>query len=179
MVFKFLIEKFNEEKIDFAIIGGFALQFSGITRTTRDIDLLILSKDSKKVKEIIVGYGYKTIHESEDVLNFLSDKPELGRIDFLLAHRTYATAMLKRAQEKKIFEGKLKVKVLTVEDQVGLKVQSSSNDPQRLSQDMVDIELLIRNNYPNLDLTLLKEYFELFNREKQLDEIIERVKNVK
>jgi len=176
-VFKFIIETFNREKIDFAIIGGFALQFAGITRTTRDIDLLILSEDSKKVKDIMVKHGYKLLHESKDVLNFCSDKFELGRVDFLLAHRKYALAMLKRAQEKEILEGKFKLKVLRVEDQIGLKVQSSANDPQRLHQDMADIELLIEYNYPNLDLTLLREYFALFEKKEELEKIIERVKH--
>jgi hypothetical protein len=178
-VLRFIIEKFEQEKIAFAIIGGFALQFSGITRATRDIDLLVSSSDSNRVKEIITGYGYKIIHESEDILNFISDKPELGRVDFLLAHRKYATAILQRAQEKEIFGGKLKLKVITVEDQIGLKIQSSSNDPQRRAQDMADIELLIKNNYPNLDLAILGEYFDLFERRQELDSIIKRIKNVK
>jgi predicted nucleotidyltransferase len=178
-VFKFIIENFRKERIDFAIIGGFALQFSGITRATRDIDLLVLSQDSPKIKEILVSYGYKVIHESEDVLNFTSERPELGRIDFLLAHRKYSTQMLKRAQEKEIFGGKVRIKVVIIEDQIGLKVQSSSNDPSRLAQDMTDVELLIKNNYSNLDLELLKEYFDLFDRGQEFDRIIERLKNVK
>lgn len=178
-VFKFIIEKFRKERIDFAIIGGFALQFSGITRATRDIDLLVLIQDSPKIKEILVSFGYKVIHESEDVLNFISERPELGRIDFLLAHRKYSTQMLKRAQEKEIFGAKARIKVISVEDQIGLKVQSSSNDPSRLAQDMADVELLIKNNYSSLDLELLKEYFDLFDRGKEFDRIIERLKNVK
>jgi predicted nucleotidyltransferase len=178
-ILKFIIEEFNREKIDFAIIGGFALQFSGITRATRDIDLLVLSQDSQQIKKIFIEYGYKLIYESVDVLNFISEKPELGRIDFLLAHRKYAIKMLNRAGEKEIFSGKLKVKVITVEDQIGLKVQSSSNDPQRLPQDLADVESLIKNNYHNLDIALLREYFDLFDRGQELDKIIERTKDVK
>lgn len=177
--FKFLIEKLNRERIDFAIIGGLALQFSGITRTTLDIDFLVLGEDSSKIKDIMLKKGYNLIHESEDVLNFVSDKLNLGRVDFLLAHRKYSISMLKRAEEKEVFAGKFKVKVLKIEDQIGLKVQSSSNDPQRMHQDMADIELLIKHNYPNLDLAILKEYFGLFERTKQLNEILERIKNAK
>ena len=176
-VFQFIIETFNTGKIDFAVIGGFALQFGGVTRTTLDIDLLILSADTKKVKDIMLGRSYKLLHESEDVLNFCSDDLKLGRVDFLLAHRKYAVAMLKRAQEKEILEGKFKVKVLRVEDQIGLKVQSGSNDPQRLSRDTADIESLIKQNYSNLDFKLLREYFALFGKEAELETIIERVKH--
>jgi len=174
-VFKLIVAGFKQENIDFAIIGGFALQFSGITRATRDIDLLVLVQDRAKVRTILLAAGYKLIHESSDVLNFISDNTKLGRIDFLLAHRKYTLAMLQRAQEKEIFGGKFKVKVITAEDQIGLKVQSSSNDPQRLSQDMADIEALIRNNHPHLDLALLKEYFNLFDRSRELEEILKRL----
>jgi len=95
----------------------------------------------------------------------------------LLAHRKYAVTMLKRAEEKEILEGKFKVNVLTVEDQIGLKVQSSSNDPERLHQDMADIELLIKNNYHDLDLNLLREYFSLFERKEEFEKIIVRIDN--
>ena len=176
-VFKFIIRAFGRERINFAIIGGFALQFAGVSRATRDIDLLILNTDSKKVKDIMFGHGYELLHESEDVLNFRSDEFKLGRVDFLLAHRKYAVAMLKRAQEKEILEGKFKVKVLRVEDQIGLKVQSGSNDPQRLSRDTADVESLIKQNYSNLDFKLLREYFALFGKETELEAIIERVKH--
>jgi len=158
-VFKFLLENFQLQNIDFAIIGGLALQAAGITRTTRDIDLLILSQDKNKVKAIMLKAGYELLHKSEDILNFYSKKIELGRVDFLLAHRKYTLAMLKRAEEKEIFAGKFKIKVIKVEDQIGLKVQSSSNDPKRMHQDMADIEQLIINNYPKLDIDLLRELF--------------------
>lgn len=48
LILKFLIENFTREKIDFALIGGFALQAAGVTRITQDIDLLVLSEDSSK-----------------------------------------------------------------------------------------------------------------------------------
>lgn len=177
LVFKYLLENFQREKIDFVLIGGFALQAAGITRTTRDIDLLILSEDKEKIKSIMLKAGYKLLHESEEVLNFFSEKIELGKVDFLLAHRKYAIMMLKRAEEKEIFSGKFKIKVIKTEDLIGLKVQSSSNDPTRLPQDMADIELLIKNHFPQLDKSLLREYFRLFNREAELDKIIRGIEN--
>jgi len=175
--FKFLIEKFNRQNINFALIGGFALQFRGIARSTLDIDFLLLSKDAAKVKELMLKKGYALIHESEDVLNFISDKSDLGRVDFLLAHRKYATAMLSRAEDKEVFGGRFRVKVLRTEDLIGLKVQSSSNDPQRMLQDMADIESLIKNNYPGLDLNTLREYFGLFGRLEELDKILGKIKD--
>ncbi len=93
LVFKFLITTLKRQEIDFALIGGFALQVADITRTTRDIDLVILAKDVQKIKDIMLKTGYELIHESEDILNFAGKKFELGRVDFLLAHRKYALAI--------------------------------------------------------------------------------------
>lgn len=179
LIFKFLIENLPREKIDFALMGGFALQSAGVTRTTMDIDLLILSDDSPKIKEIMTKHKYKLIYESEDVLNFTSDDFELGRVDFLLAHRAYTLTMLKKAKEEPILDGKFKIKVLRIEDQIGLKIQSSSNDPKRMNQDMADIMALIEANYSKLDFDLIGEYFLLFKREKELKTILKEIKNAK
>lgn len=176
-VFKILIKAFKKENIDFALMGGMALQAVGLNRTTGDIDLLVLSKDSKEIKEIMFRQGYDLIHESEDVLNFIGRNLELGRVDFLLAHRKYTLTMLQNAQEKPIFKGKFEVKVLRIEDIIGLKVQATSNNPQRLYQDMADIRLLIKNNLSTIDMNLVREYFALFNKEKELDNLLREINN--
>lgn len=177
LIFKFLIENFTREKIDFALMGGFALQAVGVTRTTRDIDLLVLEQDSLKIKEIMLKHRYELLHESEDVLNFSSRNFALGRVDFLLAHRKYTLAMLQRAREESVLEGKYKIKVLRVEDQIGLKIQASSNDPKRLHQDMADIRMLLELHHPKLDTQQIREYFLLFNREKELDNLLRGLKD--
>lgn len=179
LVLKFLIENLTREKIDFALMGGFALQAAGITRTTRDIDLLVLSDGSEKVKEIMLKHRYELLYETADVLNFTSKNFELGRVDFLLAHRKYAVAMLKRAKEESVLGGKFKIKVLRIEDQIGLKVQASTNDPRRLLQDTADIKMLLELHYSGLDIKLIREYFSLFNREKELDAILKGIKDAK
>ena len=177
LIFKFLVENLSREKINFALIGGFALQAAGVTRTTQDIDLLVLGENSPKIKEIMLKHGYELLYESEEVLNFTSKNFELGRVDFLLARRKYTLAMLKRAKEESILGGKFKIKVLKAEDQIGLKVQASSNNPKRLYQDMADVRMLLENNFPKLDIKLIREYFTLFGREKELDDMVKEMKN--
>lgn len=177
-VFKLLLENFEKAKINFALIGGFALHTAGVTRTTEDIDFLVLKEDMPKVKKIMLSYGYELLYESEDVSNFLGRMGKLGKVDFLHAHRKYAKLILERAENKAILGGKFEVKVIRAEDLIGLKVQSSSNDPKRYHQDMADIEAIMRANYKNLDINLVKEYFALFNRENEIKGILERLKNV-
>lgn len=176
-VFKLLIENFQKNNINFAIIGGFALAAAGYTRATKDIDFIVAKEDMPKIKKFMLSYGYDLAYESEDVCNFLGKMKELGRVDFLLAHRTYAKAMLKRAENKGILNGKFNVKVIKPEDLIGLKVQSSSNQPERYHQDMADIESIMQVNYKNLNINLIREYFKLFERESELDQILEKLKN--
>lgn len=52
-VFRKLLQDFKNQGIDCALIGGFALQAAGITRTTGDIDMLIAAADKVKVKTIL------------------------------------------------------------------------------------------------------------------------------
>lgn len=169
-VLHFICTSFKEKNIDCALIGGFALQFAGITRTTQDIDLLIVQKDKEPVKGLMKLHGYNLLHESEDVLNFLGKQPELGRVDFLISHRKYTLSMLKRAEIQKINQST--IKVLQPEDLIGLKVQASANDPERYHKDIADIRALINKHYKIMDKILLKEYFALFGKEQELESIV-------
>jgi len=177
-VLEYLLENFNKYDIQFALMGGFAMHAAGYTRATQDIDFLVLKEDMPKVKEIMGAFGYELIHESEDASNFVGKMKELGQVDYLHAHRSYARNMLKRARECGILNNKFTVRVLTPEDIIGLKVQSSSNDPKRYHQDLADIEYLIKAQGEDLNLELVKEYFTLFQREKELEGILRKVHHV-
>ena len=177
LVFKNILESFQKEKINFAIIGGFALQAHGMmNRVTQDIDLLVLIDDTEKVKRVMISQGFELRHESKDVMNFFGKEPVLGRVDFIIAHRQYARDTLKKAVEKEILSGKFKIKVITIEDQIGFKVQSSTNDKERYERDRIDIEWLLKSNYPRLNMDLVREYFKIFNRENELEEMINKIK---
>ena len=178
-VFELVIKEFQKQNIDLALIGGLALQQFGVMRATDDIDFLVLVSDKDKVKKVMESLNYELKHESLDVLNFFSKTSAFDRIDFLIAHRKYTLAMLQRAVLKEVLGGKSSIKFLKAEDQIGLKVQSSSNDPTRYYQDMADIEELIKNNISGLDMNIIKEYFLVFDRVDEFDKIIKSGENVK
>jgi hypothetical protein len=113
--------------------------------------------------------GYRVLHRSEDVIHYASDDPDLGQVDFLLAHRKYALEMLRRAVKKDVL-GRL-VKVLKPEDLIGLKVQSSSNDPKRAAKDRADIEDLMKKNSKSLDWEIVQEYFVIFGRVQEYEDL--------
>jgi len=178
LVLRWLAGTFNREKIDYALIGGFGLHAAGVVRSTGDIDFLIPAEAVPRVKKLMISHGYKLIHESGDISNYVGTKIELGRVDFLHAHRQYTCAMLARAPLKKMLDGQFELKVLKAEDLIGLKVQALTNDPRRYHQDMSDIESLIVQSRAKLDMSLVREYFALFKSEKMLEDILKRTNHV-
>lgn len=87
----------------------------------------------------------------------------MGEVDVLHAFRTASIEMIGRSEEKDIFNGALKIKVLQPEDLIGLKLQALNNDPSRESTDMADIESLLLLQKDRLDWQIIEEYFKLFN----------------
>jgi hypothetical protein len=62
------------------------------------------------------------------------------------------------------------IRVVDAADLIGLKVQSSCNDPRRRHRDLADVERLLGAG--QVDLARVREYFRLFDREKELDALL-------
>jgi hypothetical protein len=158
----------RDASIEHALIGGLALAAHGAARATRDLDLLADGGRADDVDQIVRAHGYDCLHRSQDVANYASADRAKGRVDFLFARRHHGRAMLARAREHPILGES--VRVVDAADLIGLKVQSSSNDPSRRHRDLADVERLLRA--AELDLGRVREYFRLFDREKELDALL-------
>lgn len=172
-IFRLVTEEFSKNGIQHAVIGGQALAAFDVHRMTMDIDLMILLPDRNAADMALRKLGYTPLLLNENVGNYVSDEPEKGRIDLLFAHRKYSLSMMNRASEKNLFG--LRIKVLAPEDIIGLKVQSSSNDPQRMDQDRADIFAILLANRKRLDMGIIREYFSLFGRLQELERILEEI----
>ena len=158
----------SEAGIAHALIGGLALAAHGAGRATADLDLLADGERAEDVDRILREHGYECLLRTENVANYVAATPERGRVDFLFARRAYGRAMLARAAAHSILG--TSIPVVDASDLIGLKVQSSSNDASRRYLDLADIERLLRS--PTIDLTRVREYFRLFDREKELDALL-------
>jgi predicted nucleotidyltransferase len=78
--------------------------------------------------------------------------------------------MLARAEVRRVLGAS--IRVVDAADLIGLKVQASSNDPARRLRDLADIERLLET--AAVDLERAREYFRLFDREKELDALLAR-----
>jgi hypothetical protein len=158
----------RDASVQHALIGGLALAAHGAARATTDLDLLADGERADDVDRIVRAHGYDCLHRTPEVANYASADRAKGRVDFLFARRPHGRAMLARAQEHPILGES--VRVVDAADLIGLKVQSSSNDPSRRHRDLADIERLLRAAEP--DLGRVREYFRLFDREKELDALL-------
>lgn len=90
-------------------------------------------------------------------------------LDLLYAHRPEARRLLASARERETGIGRLRV--FDAEGLIAFKLQAWVNDPAR-GRDLDDIHALLRNNLGTLDMTRVRQYFALFEREPLLDELI-------
>ncbi len=174
LVLEKLLEAFKKDHILYALMEGFALGLFGIYRATVDLDFLINRDDLEKVHKIMSDLGYERAHTSENVSQYLSPIEILGEVDFLHAFRDLSKAMLNRAEDKNIFGGKQRIKVLRPEDIIGLKVQAMVNDQMRWNSDIADIEKIMSLHGKKLDWQIIEEYFSLFNLHKIFEELKEK-----
>ena len=137
----------------------------GSRRATGDVDFLVEAHGADALHEALTRAGYEALHRSTDVANYRATAAILTGVDLLFARRPPTLAMLDRAS---VPEGQAGVPVVDAEGLIGLKLQAIVNDPRRRRQDEADIVTLLTLRLPSLNLALLEEYFELFDRREDL-----------
>jgi hypothetical protein len=178
-VLQIIIKEFDREHIRYAMMGGFAMGALGILRATMDLDFLIDYQHLPKVERIMKKYNYKCVFKTENVSQYVSDIKIFGEIDFLHAFREISLSMLKRSKELPVFEGKCKIKILSPEDIIGLKLQALVNNKSRETREYADIEAIMEHFKGTLDWNLIEDYFSLFRKKSRYDELKRKYYNVK
>jgi hypothetical protein len=149
-----------------ALIGGLAMVPHNVIRATQDIDLLADADESDAIDEEFASLGYRCIHRSSDAATYLRGDE---RIDLLYASRPVARKLLAEALPRDTPFGTLHV--ISLEGLIAFKLQGFVNDPRR-TQDLEDIRALLRANKSAVNLTEVRDYFRVFDREALLDEIL-------
>ncbi len=178
-VLKMLMEKFHAAGIDFVLSGGLALSSMDVVRFTKDIDFIVHEEEKEKVENIMTESGYeKQKFSTDEIVSYWSPLKVLGQVDFLMARRKYTRAMMRNADLRPVFGGKVQVNTVRPEDLIGLKVQAISNDPEnRYLIDKNDIQRLLKLHQDKMDMELVREYFRVFDKEELLDEWLQEIKS--
>jgi hypothetical protein len=168
-----VVSAFQRSNLHFALIGGLAISFHGIQRSTLDADFILLMDDLEAAHTILLKLGYNREFHSENVSHYLSQNPALGRIDILHALRPIAEGMISRAKQFPLTPEHT-IPVADIEDIIGLKIQAACNDPSRHRSDWNDIHSLIEHSAQNslqLDWLRLADYLDLFDLGETLPDL--------
>jgi len=168
-VFQFLIDFFIREEIDYALIGAFALKAYGYTRATQDIDFLVRGRDQDKIVEMLESTGFETIYRSTGYSNHVHPISGLGRIDFVYVKGEAADVLFGDARELLVL-GDLRLRVVSPEHLVALKVFAMKNDPKRSLREMADIEYLFK--MPGADREEMRKFFEKYGQMEKYHELV-------
>ena len=87
--FKELLELFNEHKVEYMIVGAYALAYHGVPRFTGDIDILVRpsSPNTQRVLSALADFGFSSLNLTIDDFQKPNSVVQLGappvRIDII------------------------------------------------------------------------------------------------
>jgi hypothetical protein len=176
---KLFVDWLESRSIGYAIVGGIAVSFRAIERTTKDVDIAISVKDDKEAENIILsltslGYRVDTLLEQKisnrlATVRLLNGFEDSIYIDLLFASSGIENEIIQDADVIEILPN-VKAKVASLSSLIAMKVLSADSD-DRL-QDILDIKSLIKNA-SQIDLDSAKNLMKLiternYNRNKDL-----------
>lgn len=164
-----LIDFFERERIDYALIGAFALKAYGYTRATQDVDFIARQRDQKKIIANLESLGFETLYSSTGYSNHVHPLSGLSRIDFVYVKGDTAESIFKEAIRILLFDD-LTMPVVKLEHIVALKIFAMKNDPDRALREMADIKELI--NLPGTNIQEVQKYFEKYGLMERYYDII-------
>lgn len=68
--YKELLQLLNENQVEYVIVGGYAMAFYGVPRTTKDIDILINPSvaNIKRIIKVLDQFGFSSLELTEEEL---------------------------------------------------------------------------------------------------------------
>jgi hypothetical protein len=166
-LFRSMIDFFNRERMDFAVIGAFGLQAFGYVRATRDIDFLTRIEHQEKIVKYLSSLGFETLQRTDAFSNHLHPIGD-ARVDIMYVEGATADKMLSSAKKALLF-GNYEVPVVSPEHLIALKLFAAHNDPQRKYREFSDIQEILRRVM--VDKKVVKEYFIRYGFEEIHEEI--------
>ena len=153
-----ILKAFQEEKVKYLVVGGFAVYLHGVPRVTNDLDVIISFDpiNVNRVQKVMTALGYvprlpgvkaeylgnRQIlddwikNRNMLVFTFFQPSSHYRQLDILLVHPLDFKAAYKR--KKTIGSGGIKIKTVCTDDLIEMKKYSGRK------QDLSDIEHLKR-----------------------------------
>lgn len=156
----------------FLVIGGHAVNASGYSRVTLDLDLLVSKDDRAAWETLLTGLGYSLFHDGGSFLQLTAPPgAEDWPLDLMLVARETLDAMVEEARTVEI-EGE-PVAIPAVLHLVALKLHAlKSGGFERQGRDYLDIVGLIRGAGLDPRGAELQRIFERHGTEEWRERIV-------
>ena len=162
----------QEPRLDFLVIGGFAVGAHGHTRFTADVDFLVRRSERNQWVEKVAAIGMSIAAETNAFIQFLPGKATAPLDLMLVDDKTFAE--LFAGAEQKEFPG-AKALVPTLDHLLALKLHVLKQGLRhRTSKDADDVQMLVRRNKLDLRSEHYRQLFLKYGNE-QIYETILRV----
>ena len=150
---------FPEAGIDVLLIGGFAVNHYGYSRTTLDVDFMVVADQVSEAVRLFREAGFTNIDRQESAV-FLSHPDGGPRVDLLPVDEETMTRLARGANEAVVHGVRLRIPALR--DLLAMKIFAFSRNPaRRMGKDLPDIAFLsvLHGLDPEADLGPLCERF--------------------
>ena len=148
---------FEQEQIQYALIGGMAMQAWGRSRLTKDVDFVVPIQAQRQVVTFAESLGYETLHVGAAYSNHSSTNPDLGRIDFMYVNGPTAERIFSATVVRPVV-GDVTVPVASPEHLAMMKAIAMKNFPHRALFEGEDVRLLL--NVPGVDREAIRDYYK-------------------
>jgi hypothetical protein len=166
-IFDSVTNTFNRERIEYAVIGAFALYGFGHVRATRDIDFVTRLANQDRIRLFLEGLGFETTHCSTAFSNHVHPVGSV-RVDMMYVDGTTADEIFSAVRNREIFKG-ADVPVVSAEHLIAMKLFAASSNPERKFKDLGDVKEIICN--VNVDREFVKKYFYKYRLVAYYEEI--------
>jgi len=167
--FKILMEFFEREKLDYALIGAFALYAYGYSRATRDVDFITRGESQEIIVTFLESLGFETLNRSAGYSNHLHPIENM-RFDLVYVEGDTARIIFEATSKKLVLDG-MELPVVSPEHLIQLKLFAIRNDPGRKFKELADIRELIHRT--PIDREKIREQFIQDGLEGYFDDIIQ------
>lgn len=141
-LFKELSVEFERAEIPFLLIGGYAVNAYGYSRTTQDVDFMIVSSDYERAKQVLQRCGYRQHVHKDLCARFVDHEKQWPPLDLIFVEQETFQNIVKEARGIEVLGRKLLVP--SAEHLIALKLHAIKNDPQRETKDLNDILEIIK-----------------------------------
>lgn len=167
----FVVGVAKRQHFRIALTGGFALACHGVQRATDDVDFLVEEAGSAPLHEALTEAGARCVQRTDDAASYAATLG-LAPLDVFYTRRERARAMLDRALPRLVRGVRVRVPVVDAESLIGMRLQAGAGGAAAQAQGEADIRALLARRGATLNLEIVREYFRLAGRERDLDRLL-------